>query len=111
MQREIKSKQRKVRILNMILSASSTAITGPDALQATLVNTSTGVNTVTLNQAFGATTQYTVSATSATPGAPIVTVSITSANVFVVNTYNTSGSATAGATHVQITGSDITSQY
>jgi hypothetical protein len=102
MQREIKSKQRKVRILNMILSASSTAITGPDALQATLVNTSTGVNTVTLNQAFGATTQYTVSATS---------VSITSANVFVVNTYNTSGSATAGATHVQITGSDITSQY
>ena len=112
MRREIDSNQRKMRAMGMILAASTTTITGPDALQATLVNTSTGVNTVTLTHAFGSSTQYVVVASCVTAGV-YAEVTITSSSVFVISTFTTDGNktATAAITHVMILGSDVTQQF
>lgn len=110
MKREIQSKQRKMRVLSVI-SSTAAVLTGPDRLQMTCAATSTGVKTFTLLQPFGSSSQYTVTAISATTG-KICNVSITSSSVFVVNSTNVDGTTAANAIlHVQVIGSDITNNY
>jgi hypothetical protein len=109
--RSMKSSQRAMRQLHIVVSADGTTVTGPDQKQVSVADTGTGVKTVTLNNAF-ADAQYVVQVTTATADTH-AEVSITSSSVFVVNTFdNTDGTTAKDAiTHITVTGSDVTDKY
>jgi hypothetical protein len=111
MERSIKTKQRKLRMLSFTVNAAGTAITGPDQKQVSVADTGTGVKTVTLNDAF-ADTEYVVQVTVGTADA-IANVEISSSSSFVVDTLDATDGTTAkdAITHITVIGSDITDKY
>ena len=111
MRRSIKSHQRHVRQLHFVANAAGTALSGIDALQVSMADTNTGIKTITLDEAF-ASSDYTVQVTTATAGTT-VQVSITSASVFVINTFDdaTGATATDAIVHVSVIGSDVSDRY
>ena len=111
MERSIKTKQRKLRMLAFTVSADGTTVTGPDQNQVSVADTGTGVKTVTLNDAF-ADSEYVVQVTVGTADA-IANVEISSSSAFVVDTLDaTDGTSAKDAiTHITVIGSDITDKY
>lgn len=107
MRRSIESAQRKVRIVNIIVSADGTTVTGLDKNQVSVADTGTGVKTVTLSQAM-AESDYCVQVTTATADS-VAQVAITSNSVFVVNTFDSTDGTTAkdAICHITVIGSDI----
>jgi len=111
MKRSIKSGQRSVRQLHLIANAAGTALTGLDSLKASMADTGTGVKTITLDEAF-ASADYVVQVTTATADT-CAQVAITSAGVFVVNTFDSTDGTTAkdAICHISVTGSDVSDRY
>jgi hypothetical protein len=109
MKRSIKSNQREVTQLHIIVSADGTATTGLDQNQVSVADTGTGVKTVTLSEALQ---DMVVQVSSATTGV-VQEVSITSTTVFVVNGFDTATGAVAtdGIAHITVTGSRVTDRY
>jgi hypothetical protein len=107
----VKSRQRKVRQVHIIANAAGTALTGLDSNQASMADTGTGVKTITLDKAF-ASADYIVQVTTATADSH-AEVSITSAGVFVVNTFDTGDGTTAkdAICHISVYGSDVSDRY
>lgn len=107
----VKSKQRQLRVVNLVANAAGTALTGLDANQASLADTGTGVKTITLDTAF-ASSDYCVQVTTATADSH-AEVSVTSAGVFVVSTFDTGDGTTAkdAICHITVYGSDIEDRY
>ena len=112
MKRPVESKQRKMRVLAFIASANGETLTGPDSLQVSMVDTGTGVKTITLDEAFAAATSYVVMVTTATADT-VAQVSITSKSVFVINTFDSTDGTTAkdAICHVLVLGTDVTGKY
>ncbi len=110
MLRSVSSPQRKVRMLTFICDAAGTSVTGLDANRVTLTDTGTGVKTITLVKPFAA-ADYTVQVTNAT-AASISQVSVSSASVFLINSFAVDGTTPKDAiTHVTVIGSDVATRY
>ena len=111
MERSIKSNQRQVRQLCIIISADGTTVTGLDKNQVSVADTATGVKTITLSRPF-ADDDYCVQVTTATADSH-AEVSISDNATCVINTFdNTDGTTAKDAIcHVTIIGSDILSRY
>ena len=111
MKRSIESEQRKVRQLHFVANAAGTALTGLDAFKVSMADTGTGVKTITLDTGFAA-SDYVVQVTTATADT-VAQVAITSASVFVVNTFDSTDGTTAkdAVCHVSVTGSDVSDRY
>lgn len=112
MRRPIESQQRKMRQICFIANAAGTALSGPGALEVSMTDTGTGVKTIELDKAFGSSTQYVVIVTTATADS-VAQVSITDANTFVINTFDSTDGTTAkdAICHVLVCGSDVAQQY
>lgn len=112
MKRPIETQQRKMRQIAFIANAAGTALSGPGALEVSMADTGTGVKTITLDKPMGSATQYVVSVTTATADT-VAQVSITSASVFVINTFDSTDGTTAkdAICHVIVCGSDVAQQY
>ena len=108
---KIVSKQRKMRVVAFTANAAGTALTGPDSLIVTMVDTGTGIKTITLNQPF-ADANYQVILTSGTT-AVVQEASITSKSVFVINGFDNAVGTTAtdGIVHVLVIGSDTVDKF
>jgi hypothetical protein len=109
MRRSIKSNQRKVKMLSFIVSADGTTVTGLDKNQITVTDTGTGVKTVELGSGmFGSSADYSVLVTTATADS-VAQVSITDADTFVINTFDSTDGTTAkdAITHVLVIGSEV----
>lgn len=108
MKRPIESRQRKVRVLNFEVNAAGTAVTGPDALEVSVVDTGTGVKTVTLSEPFPTAAKYIIQCTVGTADA-IANVVKTSASVFVVDTLDATDGTTAkdAIVYVTVIGTDV----
>jgi hypothetical protein len=111
MERSVKTKQRKVRMLSFTVSADGTTVSGLDKNQVSVADTGTGVKTVTLHEAFAA-SDYQVQVTVGTADA-IANVEISSASSFVVDTLDATDGTTAknAITHILVIGSDIADRY
>lgn len=111
MERSIKSRQRKVRMLSFTVSADGTTVSGLDKNQVSVADTGTGVKTVTLDEAF-ASSDYQVHVTVGTADA-IANVEISSSSSFVVDTLDATDGTTAkdAIVHVLVIGSDIVDRY
>lgn len=112
MQRSIQSEQRKVRMLTFIANAAGTALTGLDALKISMTDTGTGVKTIELGTHGFASADYSVMVTTATADT-VAQVSITDADTFVINTFDSTDGTTAkdAICHVLVIGSDVTDRY
>lgn len=110
MQRAIKSEQRQVRQIHVIVD-SSAAITGLDSNKVTGANTGTGVKTLTLDSAFAA-SDMVVQATPASADT-IAAISVTNSSTIVISTFDATDGTTAkdAIVHVTITGSDVQDRY
>lgn len=111
MQRKVQSEQRKVRLVSFIVSADGTTVTGIDKNKVSVVDTGTGVKTVTLSTPFVA-ADHAVVVTTATADT-VAQVSITSGSVFVVNTFDSTDGTTAkdAVCHILVIGSDVSDRY
>ena len=111
MERSIKSRQRKVRILSFTVSADGTTVTGLDKHQVSVADTGAGVKTVTLDEAF-ASADYQVQVTVGTDDA-IANAQISSSSAFVIDTLDATDGTTPkdAITHVLVIGSDISDRY
>ena len=115
MKRSIKSKQRQVRMINLIANAAGTALTGLDASDPniSMTDTNTGIKTIELGASGFASADYIVQVTCATADCIVDSVAITDANTFVITTVD----ATDGTTdkdsivHITVFGSDVTDRY
>lgn len=109
--RSVKSNQREVVMLAFVANAAGTSLSGLDALKVSMADTGTGVKTITLDEAF-ADDDYTVIVTTATADS-VAQVSITSASVFVINTFDCTDGTTAkdAICHVLVIGSRIADRY
>ena len=103
MKRSVKSNQRQVVTINIIVSADGTTVSGLDSNQVSVADTGTGVKTVTLDQALQ---DAVVQVTTATADS-VAQVSVTSDSVYVVNTFDSTDGTTAkdAVCHISITGS------
>lgn len=114
MKRSIKSRQRSLRVINLIANAAGTALTGLDSTdpEITMTDTGTGVKTIELAGSGFASADYVVQVTTATADSH-AEVSITDANTFVVNTFDTGDGTTAkdAICHITVFGSDVTDRY
>ena len=112
MKRSVKSNQRGVKILSFVANAAGTALTGLDALKVTMTDTGTGVKTIELGENGFASADYCVVVTTATADT-VAQVSITDANTFVVNTFDSTDGTTAkdAICHIVAIGSDVTDRY
>lgn len=112
MKRPIESQQRKMRQIAFIANAAGTALSGPGALEVSMVDTGTGVKTITLDKPMGSATQYVVVVTTATADS-VANVSITNASTFVISTFDATDGTTAkdAICHVIVCGSDSAQQY
>jgi hypothetical protein len=112
MKRSIKSGQRSVRTLAFICNAAGTAVTGLDSLKVSMTDTGTGVKTIELGSYGFASSDYIVVVTTATADSH-AEVSITDADTFVINTFDTGDGTTAkdAICHVLVIGSDVTDRY
>ena len=112
MKRSIKSEQREVRQLHFIANAAGTELSGIDALKVSMVDTGTGIKTITLDKPFGA-ADYTIQVTVGTADCIVDSVVITNASTFAITTVD----ATDGTTdkdaicHISVIGSDIAARY
>lgn len=107
MLRSIKSHQRLIRQLAFICNAAGTALSGLDATKVSMTDTSTGVKTIELGSNGFADDDYIVMVTTATADS-VAQVSITDANTFVINTFDSTDGTTAkdAICHVLVIGSD-----
>ena len=109
MLRSIKSKQRLTRIISLVANAAGTALTGLDSKDPniSMTDTGAGVKTIELGSSGFADTNYSVIVTTATADSH-AEVSITDANTFVVNTFDTGDGTTAkdAICHILVIGSD-----
>lgn len=107
MRRSIKSAQRSLRQLSFTVSADGATVSGLDKNQVSVVDTGTGVKTVTLSEAFAA-ADYQVLVTVGTDEA-IARAVISSSSSFAITTDDaTDGTAAKDAlVHVLVIGSDI----
>lgn len=112
MKRSIESMQRKVRMLTFICNAAGTALTGLDALKVSMTDTGTGVKTIELGSNGFPNADYSVIVTTATADS-VAQVSITDANTFVINTFDSTDGTTAkdAICHVLVIGSDTSERY
>lgn len=112
MNRSIKSGQRQVRQLHFVANAAGTALSGLDALKVSLTDTGTGVKTIELGSNGFASADYIVQVTTATADT-VAQVSITDANTFVINTFDSTDGTTAkdAICHVSVIGSDVSDRF
>ena len=114
MKRSIESKQRKVRQIALIANAAGTALTGLDSLNSdiSMTDTGTGVKTIALGSSGFASADYCVIVTTATADS-VAQVSITDANTFVINTFDSTDGTTAkdAICHILVIGSDVSDRY
>ena len=110
MKRSIKSNQREVEILSFIVSADGATVSGLDKNQVSCTDTGTGVKTIELDEPLSA--DYSVIVTTATADSH-AEVSITDADTFVVNTFDTGDGTTAkdAICHILVIGSKVDSRY
>lgn len=111
MERSIKSRQRRVRHVSFSVSANGEVVSGLDKNQVTVVDTGTGVKTITLKEPFAA-EDYQILVGIGTADA-IAQVAISSRSAFVVNTFDATDGTTAkdAITHILVIGSDIVDRY
>lgn len=111
MERSIKSAQRKVRQLSFTVSADGVTVSGLDKNQVSVVDTGTGVKSVTLDKAF-ALADYQVLVTTATADSVAQAV-ISSSSAFAINSFDSTDGTTAkdAIVHVLVIGSDIADRY
>lgn len=107
MRRSIKSAQRSIRQLSVTISADGTVVSGLDKNQVSVVDTGTGVKTITLNEAFAA-ADYQVLVTCGTADCTAQAI-IASSSVVAINSFDSTDGTTAkdSICHVLIVGSDI----
>lgn len=114
MLRSVKSKQRQVRIISLVANAAGTALTGLDSLDSniSMTDTGTGVKTIELGSSGFASSDFSVIVTTATADT-VAQVSITDANTFVVNTFDSTDGTTAkdAICHILVIGSDVSDRY
>jgi hypothetical protein len=114
MLRSIKSRQRKVREINLIANAAGTALTGLDSSDSniSMTDTGTGVKTIELGASGFSSADYIVQVTTATADT-VAQVSITDADTFVINTFDSTDGTTAkdAICHITIKGSDVSDRY
>ena len=112
MKRPVESNQRKMRMIAFIANAAGTSLSGPGSLEVSMTDTGTGVKTIELDKAFGASTQYVVLVTTATADT-VAQVAITDANTFVISTFDSTDGTTAkdAICHVLVIGSDVAEKY
>ena len=106
-----KSAQRKVRSLRFTVAAADATTTGLDKNQVSVVDTGTGVKTITFDKAF-ADAELSVQVTCGTADTT-AQYAITSSSVLVVNSFDSTDGTTAkdAIINVVVTGSDITDRY
>lgn len=94
-------------MLAFIANAAGTALSGLDALQVSMTDTSTGVKTIELGSSGFADDDYVVVVTTASADT-VAQVSITDSNTFVINTFDSTDGTTAkdAICHVLVIGSD-----
>lgn len=110
MRRSIESHQRKVRMLNLTISADGETVSGLDALQVTVTDTGTGDKLITFNEAFAAAPHVQVTVGTDESIARIGT--CTASAVQILTDDATDGTSAKDAiVHVSIIGSDITDRY
>lgn len=110
MKRSIKSKQRATRIMVAISAATDAALSGLDATEFTVVDTGTGVKTITMVNPFPA-NDYSVFCQSVTADT-LSEVTLTSASSFVINSFDSTDGTTAkdALVHFMVIGSDSSRQ-
>lgn len=105
MKRSIKSNQRHVDIVSIIVSADGTAVSGLDANRVSVADTGTGVKTITLSEPLQDAACVVTTATADS----VAQVSVTSDSVYVVNTFDSTDGTTAkdAICHILIIGSTV----
>lgn len=101
-------------MINLIANAAGTALTGLDSKNTdiSMTDTGTGVKTIELGASGFSSADYCVQVTTATADT-VAQVSITDANTFVVNTFDSTDGTTAkdAICHITVIGSDIDDRY
>ena len=107
MKRSIKSNQREVTQLHIIVNAAGTVVSGLDQYQASCTDTSVGVKTIELDEALQ---DMVVQVTLGTAGIAPPKVTITDSDTFVVETFALADGTTAtdAICHITVTGSRVT---
>jgi MinD-like ATPase involved in chromosome partitioning or flagellar assembly len=110
MKRSIKSDQRQVKIISIIVSADGLTTTGIDKNKVTVADTGTGIKTITMDAPLSA--DYSVVCTTATADS-VAQIAITSSTVFVVNTFDSTDGTTAkdAICHIIVIGSEVAARY
>lgn len=111
MRRSVKSTQRHIRQLELIVDGTGTAaLSGPASLQATLVDNGTGDYTITFDEAFA---QVPVCIPVCLTADCIVDTMVVAVDDIQITLVDATDGATAkdGEFHILIIGSDITDKY
>lgn len=103
-----------MRLISLVANAAGTALSGLDSSDSniSMTDTGTGVKTIELGSSGFASADYSVVVTTATADT-VAQVSITDANTFVVNTFDSTDGTTAkdAICHILVIGSDVSDRY